>query len=58
MTEPSQDDRFDTREEEIQHYVDFSEGFGWSDGERLDFAKTVVRLKENRVDRDLDAPTA
>lgn len=60
MSEPSQDPRFDTREEEVQHYVDFSEGFGWTDDERLDFAKTVVRLKEQPVDRDqdADAPTA
>lgn len=42
----SQDDRFDTREEEIQHYVDWAGGLGWSDAERRDFAETVVRLKE------------
>lgn len=57
MTE-SQDPRFDTREEEVQYYVDFADGFGWSDEEKRDFAETVVRLKEQPVDRDLDAPTA
>jgi len=58
MTRESQDPRFDTREEEVQHYVDWADGLRWSDEEKRDFAETVVRLKEQPVDRDLDAPTA
>lgn len=60
MTSPTGDDRFDTREEEVQHYVDWADGLRWTDEEKRDFAETVVRLKEQPVDRDsdADAPTA
>jgi len=62
MSEPSLDDRFDTREEEVQHYRDWIEDCRprWDPAEKKRFARTVVRLKEQSVDRDSDvgAPTA
>lgn len=60
MTSPTGDDRFDSREEEVQHYLDWIDDCRprWSDAEKRDFAETVVRLKEKPVDRDRSAPSA